>query len=134
MTWDELLAAAERIRLAAASEDATLAGLPLAAIGWATVEHERAERELDAALGPGALWLPLDRDPALGARGWARAAAGATAAVVILEPNTEGRLAASLARFGEAVAVVYLGSGPVGPARLIRGSPVWGPHVVVLAP
>lgn len=139
MIWEELLASAERIRRAAVGADATLAALPLAAIGWATVEHERAQGELDAALGHGGSWLPLDGDPALGARGWVRAsvggatAMGATPAVVILEPDTEGRLAASLARFGEAVAVVYLGSGPVGPGRLIRGGPAWGPHVVVLA-
>ncbi|MBI2782357.1 MAG: hypothetical protein HYX55_11265 [Chloroflexi bacterium] len=134
MTLDELLADAARIRDAVVREDATLAALPLAAIGWATVEHERAERELEAALGPGAPWLPLDRDPALGARRWARAAVGRSPAVVILEPDTEGRLAASLARFGEAVATVYLGTGPVGQGRLIRGGHAWGPHVVVLAP
>jgi hypothetical protein len=51
---------------------------------------------------------------------------------VVLEPDTEGRLAASLARFGEGVAVIYLGDGPPGPGTLVRGGLPWGPHVILL--
>lgn len=128
-----LRAAAEGIRAGAVERDLRLDGLLLTGIGWATVERERAERELD----PAADWVELERDPALGARRWLRAAAGGERddpVLVILEPDTEGRLAASLARFGEAVAVVYLGDDAVTRGRLLRGGPAWGPHVVVFEP
>lgn len=131
MIGGELRAAAERIRTRAVERDPALAGLPLAGIGWATVEHERAQSELD----PSGSWAELARDPALGARRWLRVADGATAdpALVILEPDTEGRLAASLARFGETVAVAYLGNRAIAEGRLVREGPAWGPHVVVAA-
>lgn len=139
MNWDELVEAAEVIRAEAVSAEPGLASLTLAGIGWATVEHERAERELDTLLGavagdqsPGP-WVPLDRDHALGARRWLRATPSphGKPAVIALEPDTEGRLAASLVRFGEGVAVIYLGDGPVGAGRLVRGGRPWGPHVVI---
>lgn len=129
----DLRAAAERIRRAAVEADPALAVLPLSGIGWATVEGERAEHELD----PSGSWTELERDPALGARRWLRAAvapdAGGDPALVILEPDTEGRIAASLARFGEGVAVAYLGDGAIVEGRLVRGGPAWGPHVVAPA-
>jgi hypothetical protein len=140
MTWADLREAAERIRADAVGADPGLADLPLAGIGWATVEGERAIRELDALLAgdtaeanPGS-WTELDRDAILGARVWRRqtAAPPARPVVFVLEPDTEGRLAASLARFGEGVAVIYLGDGPLGAGRLIRGGKPWGPHVIAL--
>jgi hypothetical protein len=144
MSWAELLKVAEAIRAAAASLDGRAARLPIAGVGWTTVDHERAEEELDGLLGAAGPWVALERDAALGARGWWRAAVreGQPPFLVVLEPDTEGRLAASLARFGEGVAVVYLGSGgpPAGPpsgpgpGTLVRGGPAWGPHAVILRP
>lgn len=139
--WRALIDAAEGVRAAALADDPTLEDLPLAGIGWATVDAERAQHELDARLGPedgGAAtsWTPIALDPALGASAWLRSAGEAESsavprpALVLLEPDTEGRIAASLARFGEGVAVIYLGDGPVGAGRLLRGGGMWGPHVV----
>jgi len=140
MTWVELLAAADVVRAAAITADPSLADARLAGFGWATVDHERAELELDVILdeaeGGGARgpWEPIGRDPVLGAGMWrqARAVSAADPELIVLEPDTEGRLAAALARHGEGVAVVYLGPGRAGPGRLIRGGPAWGPHVVIV--
>lgn len=145
MSWDELVSAGEEIRDAAVIADPSLADLPLAGIGWATVEAERAVVELEtlftaSGAGEGSpspmSWTPVERDPALGARAWLRATATSLAIpwLVVLEPDTEGRIAASLARFGEGVAVLYLGDGAIRPGRLVRGGPAWGPHVVILDP
>jgi hypothetical protein len=136
VSWAELLEAAEAARAAAAGVDRRTASLPIAGVGWATVEHERAQQELDTLLGSAGPWEPLGRDASLGARRWWRAGttSGAAPFLVVLEPDTEGRLAASLARFGEGVAVVYLGSGPPAPGMLVRGGRAWGPHVVLLEP
>ena len=68
---------------------------------------------------------------------------------VLLEPDTEGRLAASLARHGEGLAAIWFGprqdvsdalpagfgslaDGPLGPARLLLGGPPWGLSVLLL--
>jgi hypothetical protein len=148
----DLLATAESRRTEAAVRDPWLADLPVAGIGWATVELDRAAGEL-AGVGP---FSPASRDASLGASarrsplGKAAPSATALPAIVLLEPDTEGLLAAALARFGEGVLVVYLGPldradvddtphlgpprpGPIGPARLVIGRPAWGPHVLVLA-
>ena len=142
-----MAAAAEAIRSAAAARDPWLAELPIAGIGWATVELDRATREL-AGVGP---FATAPRDVALGAA--ARRSATKrerSPAIVLLEPDTEGLLAAALARFGEGVLAVYLGPldradiddtprlgpprpGPLGPARFVIGRPAWGPHALVLA-
>ena len=144
MSWAVLLEAAEAVRADVANREPEVAGLRLAAIGWATVEHARAERELDELLAPeepataggaqGASWAALPRDTSLGARAWLRLRSdpGKAPALVVLEPDTEGRLAASLARFGEGVAVIYLGDGRPGPGTLVRGGAPWGPHAIVL--
>jgi len=143
--WTELLAAAASIRAAAAGRTPEVAGTTIVAIGWATVEADRACRELDELLGPAA-WLTRDRDPLLGARAWRREprpVPGEGIDLLVLEPDTEGRIAAFLARFGEGVAMVRVratGAAGVGAAapggrasvgRLVAGTPAWGPHVVV---
>ena len=157
--WPDLLAAAEVIRAAVAERDPWLAEQPIVGFGWATVELDRAARELsalgtfeagprDAALGASARRVRPANASRLGDQG---AASGrARPALLLLEPDTEGLLAASLARFGEGVRVVYLGPldradvddtprlgpprpGPLGPARLVIGRPGWGPHAQVLA-
>jgi hypothetical protein len=143
----ELTAAAESVRIAAAVRDPWLSELRVVGIGWATVELDRAEREL-AGVGP---FVTAPRDAALGASARrSPISKGGPPAIVLLEPDTEGLLAAALARFGEGVLAVYLGPldradvddtprlgpprpGPLGPARLVIGRPAWGPHVLVLA-
>ncbi len=143
----ELEAAAAAIRTDAAARDPWLADLPVVGAGWATVDLGRAMDEL-AALGP---FAAATRDATLGAAvNRAHPVRKGAVAVVVLEPDTEGLLAASLARHGEGVLVAWLGSleradiddtpmlgpsraGPLGPARLVIGRPSWGPHVFVLA-
>jgi hypothetical protein len=151
--WPDLVTAAEAIRAAAAERDPWLAELPVAGIGWATVEADRAAWEL-SALGR---FEPGPRDAALGASARrlrhgnaSRLGDRARPALLLLEPDNEGLLAASLARFGEGVRVAYLAPldradvddtprlgpprpGPLGPARLVIGRPPWGPHGLVLA-
>jgi hypothetical protein len=121
-------------------------------VGWATVDLERAGNEL--AAGRSIVVESRPRDPHLGAS-CRLFDLGDAGRLLLLEPDTEGRLAASLARFGEAAAVTYLvadpgaaarartagfvlsaeAEGPFGPQRLVVGGPAWGPHlVVVLAP
>jgi hypothetical protein len=125
------------------------------AVGWTTVELARAEasiRETAAdAVGP---FADAPGDEVLGAH--ARAAGLRLAAVptvrtlVLLEPSTESRLAASLARLGEGPAVVWLawdagagvpagdaitsapGAGPFGRERLLLGGERDGRPVLVL--
>ena len=142
------------------------AGLRIVGIGWATVELDRAAAELGASLDvPAGAWTPADRDQLLGAAtalGPRLTPDAHAPRLVLLEPDSEGRLAASLARYGEGVAAVYamatraaraapvvpvpraagdsppgaarsvIAPGPLGPARLVLGGPIWGPHVVVL--
>ena len=151
--WQALLDAAEAIRAKALAGERSLVEVPLAGIGWATVEAQRAQRELDALLEPGtaqeaaqeaapeaepnaARWVEQPRDAALGARVWLRQSPGAADApwLVVLEPDTEGRLAATLARHDEGLAVVYLGTGPYRAGRLRSDGRLWGPHVIALDP
>lgn len=151
-------------------------------IGWATVDRERAAAELTDAL-PGILargFVPVPRDPALGAHalvaagppgagtegdegdeadgapnGAADGAPGGVPAprLVLLEPDTEGRLAGALARHGEGPIALYVArrdpggarsarvagapadgpDGPFGPARLVPMPDRFGPFLVVLS-
>ena len=103
--------------------------LLLIGLGWATVDLERAESELDMWLAPveetttageperpeepeeaGGPDGPGDPvDPHLGARVRLRGAGGLPGEwMVILEPATEGRVAGSLARDGEGPCTLYL--------------------------
>jgi hypothetical protein len=143
----ELADAAEAVRADASERDPWLAELPVVGIGWATVELDRAAHELSGI----ATFEATHRDANLGASARrARLGDRSRSAVLLLEPDTEGILAASLARFGEGVAAVYLGPldradvddtprlgpprpGPLGSARLVIGRARWGPHVLVLA-
>jgi hypothetical protein len=137
--------------------------LRLVGLGWCTVELERAESELDPWLGPRPLspspGIEVDRDGLLvdehlGARALLREGAGLPGDwMVLLEPSTEGRTAASLARDGEGPCAMYLRptvgldawldaareggvtasarrDGPFGAQVLLAGSPA-GPHVIV---
>ena len=119
----------------------------IVAIGWATVEIHRLAAELgrEAAARPD--------DPLLGAR---TALIAGDPPLLLLEPATEGRLAASLARFGEGPVALYVTAaesqrgmsrvqadlrarglnvtpvvrGPFGPEVAVVGGPARGPHLV----
>lgn len=156
-----LLTSAIQIRTEAAARDPWLPGVPIVGIGWATVELERAAEELSAAFVragmPQPAWVPAPRDDLLGATAWVSHEWWPTwgnddpPAVVLLEPDTEGRLAATLARHGQGVGAIYVRArpsdpptridpvrigrplpGPLGRGRLVLARPTWGPHVVVL--
>jgi hypothetical protein len=134
------------------------------AIGWATVDLDRATGELAASLG-----LPGDDPFRAGPRsavlgGTCRIAAGVLPDggwLVVLEPDTEGRLAGSLARFDEGPVAAWLlveapapglgleelrragltlsteGDGPFGPEWLIADGPARAPgrhRILVLGP
>lgn len=115
---------------------------PILAVGWATVELDRAASELaGVGLGP---FAPAPPDHHLGA------IARAAPALVLLEPSTEGRLAASLVRRDEGPCALYLAvgagawpsiepwrlsaaaNGPVGEQRLVERAPIWGPHILLV--
>ncbi len=126
--------------------------IKLAAVGWATVDLDRAEADLGAELAT--TFEPSSRDALLGAAvrrstGGSTDGTGTEPAILLLEPDTEGRLSGALARHGEGPVALYLrvprleslpttlsiraGSGPLGPARLVlRGSP-WGPFLILVA-
>jgi hypothetical protein len=140
----------ERLRAAAEVSDTGLTRRRILAVGWATVDLDRSIAMATAA--DGSEWVPGARDALLGARSARRitpaveAAGGAAVEVLLLEPDTEGLVAASLARFGEGLAVAWFepdpagdrgrrgaaGATPLGPGRLVLGGPRWGPHAVVL--
>ena len=123
-------------------------GLPpgprVAGIGWATVELDRAAAELASAIGlagPDAFRAGAG-EPFLGAACRLASPPGGPP-VLILEPTTEGRLAAHLARHGEGVAAVYvamprghtatqLQHGPLGPQQWLAGDRD-GPWVIAVS-
>lgn len=124
------------------------------AVGWATVDLERASAAFDARSAHPARFAAAPDSALLGARariGATRVPGAETRgiALVLLEPSTEGRLAASLARHGEGPAAIWLdgsatsssadpprtspaADGPFGLERLVLGGPVAGPHVLLL--
>lgn len=132
--------------------------LTLVGVAWCTVDIERAEADLAPWLEPApASGRPADgTDPHLGARSRVRGAPGLPGEVLVLsEPVTEGRLAASLARDDEGPCGLYLRPaggldawiagararhaavsavrrGPFGRSVLVRGTPVAGPHLLLV--
>lgn len=135
------------------------------AVGWATVDLDRAAEELEAN-GPYEAGRP-DRLLGASSRLPTRARSGegpSEPLVVLLEPSTEGRISALLARRGEGWAALYVvvvagpasgpgdgsaetalerlgrptrrGFGPFGPALLVgpAGSPSTGPGAIVERP
>jgi len=126
--------------------------MALAGFGWATVDLDRSERELSPWLGPRAGGEVADGH--LGARvRLHRGLALPGEWSILLEPEREGRAAASLARDGEGPCAVYLRpvagldawlgrahqrdvrtgvvrGGPLGRQVLAPGPPA-GPHVIV---
>ena len=131
---------AEALRAAAATLAGTIAATDathrLVAIGWASVDSERAITELSEALGVEAsAFSPATGSAVLGS--FALVATGVldgAADLAIVEPSTEGRLAAHLARHGEGPTVAWLAAratspetlgadGPFGPERLLPPRP-----------
>ena len=133
-----------------------IGGIPLrvVGVGWATVELDRAATELHST----GRWEvgPAEPDTLLGATALIGRAAGGGPLAILLEPFTEGRLAAFLARHGEAPVALYLapregglaaavrrltaagigtrgGDGPLGPAALVIGRAADQPQVVLVA-
>lgn len=119
------------------------------AVGWATVELDRAARELAHLLESGSDFEDAPSSEILGARCRVGSAAGPWGArIVLLEPDTEGRLAATLARHGEGWVARWVAAapgttpprgelsaarpGPFGDERLLFGGPVTGPHRLVV--
>ncbi len=94
--------------------------LDLVAIGWATVEFDRAARDVGGA------WRSAHPDRLLGASAWS--SPEDHPAKLLLDPNTEGRLAGALARYGEGPIALYLGvSDLVRASRDLRARPGIGP-------
>ncbi len=139
---DAVSEAQRRLEIALAGQE--LPARPTA-IGWATVESERAEVELALALGTRlGSFADAPDDLLLGAR--CRLAAGGPAPfLAVLEPMTEGRLAGSLARLGEGPVAVWFAPapipahrtsatapGPFGPERLLVDGPRDGRHIFLL--
>jgi hypothetical protein len=92
----------------AAPEPAAGDPMLLVGLGWATVDLDRAADELGPWLGPPAD-APSGVDHHLGAGAVLRAGGGLPGAwTVLLEPSTEGRAAASLARDSEGPCALYL--------------------------
>jgi len=139
------------------------ARLVLVGLGWSTVDLDRAESDLemwlaDGAGSPAPDGVPDPADPHLGARARIRGSAGLPGEwLVLLEPSTEGRAAAALARDGEGPCALYLWppgglpawllatgaqgvtvtgttrpGGPFGDQVLLAGPPPAGPHVIVV--
>jgi hypothetical protein len=128
------------------------------AVGWATVELDRAAADLAEAFGLSAeRFKSAPRSMALGCV--CRVATGVLPdgrALALLEPDTEGRLAAWLAREGEGPMVAWLQveepttaasalgadgiamsaerDGPFGPERLIVDGAPHGPRRLLVGP
>jgi hypothetical protein len=112
--------------------------------GWATIDHERAERQLRDLIADGRRFEDAPRSAVLGAR-CRRAQAVDGPWIVLLEPDTEGRLTGFLARNGEGWAATWeragRGSingsdqpidGPFGPESLEPGQPTNGPFRLIV--
>lgn len=134
MSWMELVAAAEAIREAAAAAHgvARLGSVRVSGVGWATVDAERAFGELATLFSGAAMWVAQERQGLLGAKVWHRAPPpDGGVELFVLEPDTEGRLAAFLARHGEGVAALYVVSKDDVDEHIVAVEARWGPYVVV---
>ncbi len=141
------------------ADTATAGVARLFALGWATVDLDRA-----SAAWPGLRWGQVPRDALVGAHGLLGEPAPVGEVVpawrpgsrlLLLEPDTEGRIAAALARHGEGPAALYValpaaaiagarrrlaalgvrpvrGAGPFGPEMAPAGPPASGPTLILL--
>lgn len=108
----------------------------LVAVGWATVDGDRTI----AGMGAGVV-RPGAQDDLLGARSWVIDVGPVP--LVVLEPSTESRLAAALARNGEGIVALYLAAddplaGSRRPTalgvsgRLLPHDRPWGPFLILV--
>lgn len=120
----------------------------IVAVGWATVESDRAAREFAPLLLPGTAFTGATPSEHLGAWcriGRVRPGAAEADIVILLEPFTEGRLTATLARHDEGWRATWVAAdesaepalsverpGPLGLERIVLGGPVSGPHRLVV--
>jgi hypothetical protein len=127
--------------------------LRVIATGLATLDLDEAEERARTTVAVRAVSSAPD-DLLLGAR-CRVVSVEEGPSLVLLEPTTEGRLAASLARYGQEPVVSYMTTlladedvvtpaaaagirlsaptpGPLGVARLVLGGPAWGPHVILV--
>lgn len=134
-------------RLAAATSADRL-GLPVIGLAWATVDTDRAVGELTRSVPEAAPFEPGVPDALLGGSSLLGRASAGPVRLVILEPSTEWRLAASLARHDEGPVALWVGGsgralpaglrlsdpadGPFGRERLVLGAPIGGPHLLVV--
>jgi len=110
----------EALPAGSGQEPRTSGPLDLAAVGWATVELDRAARDV------GGMWESAAHDHLLGAAVWR--SLDDHPATLLLEPNTEGRLAGALAHYGEGPIALYLElPDPKGVAECLRARPGIGP-------
>ena len=119
------------------------------AVGWATVDLDRATLELTPRLVAGTAFREAPDCELLGARcrigRLGEPGADGASLVILLEPSTEGRLAVTLARHDEGWCATWWPAevdpsgeptpptsvrrdGPLGPERLVLGGPPSGPH------
>ncbi len=132
------------------SEANVVAALRCVGVGLATVDTERIASQ------QGLHVVPAAPDLVLGARASDALGPGiARIHLLILEPRTEGRVAASLARWGEGPVALYLrpsaglaaardrvlagggrvtstAAGPFGRSFAVAEGPAWGPHLVIV--
>lgn len=112
--------------------------------GWATVELERAEGQVRDLVGGDLRFSDTQRSALLGAR-CRRASTSEGEWIVLMEPDTEGRLAGFLARQGEGWAATWeqhatgdgkpaAVAGPLGPELLARDQSARGPFRLILMP
>ena len=121
-------------------------------LGWATVDTERSANEFRMGIAGSGPFEPGPDVESIGARcavgrPLRSSATQGTVRIVLVEPITEGRLAATLARRGEGPAAVWIAvedprpdlvvsrvsTGPFGPERLVIGGPLGGPHLLIVS-
>jgi hypothetical protein len=114
------------------------------ALGWASVEIERAARDLgwsgaetapdDLLLGARAAVAPVDppgrRDGAPGPGRGLETAPDEPLTVVLLEPSTEGLLAGALARNGEGPVALYVAAPRAVASRAFAAAEAAGGRVI----
>jgi hypothetical protein len=136
------------IESATAGADLVGPGARLRGLGWATVDLDRAAHEFERDLGlANGSFVEGPESAALGARCRVASDLFGDVSLALLEPSTEGRVAAFLARFGERFAVNWYASpieiddgfaearpGPFGLERLVIDGPRRGPYRLLVAP